>query len=507
MAGRIIDILILDNNFNQVDVVDYYTSLNWHVNMLGDGQVEMELPIDNTHDLSYIQRNHYLARKDDDMLAVITYTETREGVDTPDILYVKALDFTKVFLNKRIVWVPHAFAGRLTVFIGTILDENFMHPAIEARKILATDGTPLLKYTVVGTAGSELMTYKTQNDAIGDLVEMILSTFRYGMRLVLERENGVVHLNLKVFRPSNRSSYVIFNKKFDNVVNTNFTSEYVRGSNVIMVGGEVNGSSRYYQSVGSLAKGMDRNEEFLDAKDLSSKISWEDLMTQYPPQKKVYDFPTDPTGAYTVYFQYTDEDGKTYDRWYYRMAVFKMAVQDEDHFDTLRSTYKNYDWFHDVDSLSGISYFCVRNADVAICAKDIINDPPEKDEEGNYTSNPTCTAMEVLYKAMLLQKGYEVYQEGTLDTAFSAEIDPYATFHYNRDYILGDYVGIYNNYGIKAAVQITDMTETIDPSGYHFDVTLSNAKSKDVEEVVIYCATDAVDTVYILTDDGSYICL
>ena len=105
----------------------------------------------------------------------------------------------------------------------------------------------------------------------------------------------------------------------------------------------------------------------------------------------------------------------------------------------------------------------------------------------------------------MIQKGYEKYQEGTLDCSFSAEIDPNSTFRYKRDYIIGDYVGIYNKYGIKSAVQVTDVNETIDPSGYHLDVSLSDAKSKEVEDVIIYCGSDAVDAVYLCTDDGDFI--
>ena len=500
-----IELRILNERFQQVAVVDYYTSLSWKRNMLGNGECEVQIPIADAYDLSYVQRNYYIARKDDEMVCQIQYTETQESSSGADILLVKAYDITKVILNKRVVWTNFIFSGAVTTMINKLIIDNFSAPAIQNRMCLATDGTPLIKVRVIGNAGSELITYQTENNPVGDLIEMLLETFRYGMVMTLEETNYVYHLVLNIFRPSNRSTYVIFDERFDNVIDTNFTSEFTRGSNLILVGGENNGASRKYQSVGSVSSGLDRNEEFLDAKTLSSRIAWDDLLTQYPPSKQILDFPYDPQyGGYTVYFQY-EEDGKLYDRWYYRMKLFKIPIQDDAQYVVLRNMYSKYVWSIDVDPMSGITYFYIQDCDIAILNKDIINDPPTVDENGNYSYNASCTAMEVLYSAMLIQKGYEKYQEGTVDCSFSAEIDPNATFKYKQDYILADYVGIYNKYGVMAAVQITDITETVDPSGYHMDVSVSDAQSKDKEDIIIFCGTDMVNTVYLCTDDGSYI--
>lgn len=515
MKTKYINLTILDKNFVPIETVDYYTSLVWNRKMSGDGTVEIEIPVTYDHDLNYIQRDHYIIRSDDEMVAQITYTETREEANG-DILYVKAEDITRLILNKRIVWLNFS-APNVTVryIIDKVIRDNFRlteghaGPNIASRKMLAFDGTPLISTSYVGDDANESVSFQSENQQCGDLIADLCAMFRYGISMILERNaRGVAHLVLKVFRPSNRSSYVIFNRKFDNIVKTNFTSEYIAGSNIILVGGEKSGNNRTYQAVGVLVSGMDRNEAFLDAKDLSSSIDWKDLLTNYPPVSwPNSDFRTDSTnGGTTKKFTYIDDDGNEYERWYYRMGQFKIPVQDADQFETIRQTYGGYEWGYEITS-TGIINLIIKNVDIAILDKDLINDPPTKDDEGNYSYNARCTAMSVLYSAMMIQKGYEAYQEQTLDTTFSAEIDPHATFHYKEDYILGDYVGIYNDYGIKSAVQITDITESVDPSGYHFDVTLSNAKSKEAEDVVVYCGADAVDTTYLLTDDGYYICI
>lgn len=507
MNSQNIDLYIMNDQFKVVTVVDYYSSLNWDNDMFGEGECEIKIPITGEYDLSYIQRNYYIARKDEDTVFQITYTETAESNDGADVMLVKGVDITTVILNKRIIFQNFIFSGSVISMIRKVMNENFISPAIAARKCTATDGSSLFSVEVVGDAGSDLITYQTENQAVGELFKELVGTFKYGMKLTVVETNHVVHLVLKIYRPSNRSSYVIFDQRFDNIVSNNFTSEFVAGSNLILVGGENNGASRKYQSVGSMATGLDRNEAFLDAKDLSSNIDWRDLLTQYPPKKQILDFPYDTAnGGYTLYLSY-EEDGRLYERWAYRMTLFKIPIQDDNQFILLRQAYADYVWFIDVDPVSGITYFYIKDCDIAILDKDIYNDPPTRDEDGNYSYSANATAMDVLYSAMMIQKGYEAYQEGTLSTAFSAEIDPNATFKYKRDYILADYVGIYNKYGIKAAVQITNIKETVDPSGYHMDVTLSDAKSKEVQDIIVYCGTDATDTTYILTDDGDYLCL
>jgi len=506
---RAINLVILNTEFRQVAVVDFYSSLNWHKTMYGDGECEIEIPIDD-HDLSFIQRNHYIVRNDDEMVCQILYTELRENSEGADILYVKASDITLLFLNKRIIFSNFMHSGTVTTLITKLISENFsVNAPNEARRILATDGTSLIQLRFIGQIGNEGLQYSSENNAIGDLIKQLLETYRYAMEMVLETDNQVVHFVLNIFRPSNRSAYVIFDQKMDNVVQTNFSSEFVRGSNLILVGGEKDDltGARYYQSVGSMATGLDRNEEFLDANSLSHTVEWQELLKEYPPKKAVYEFPTDPkNGATTVHFTIV-EDGKTVDRWYYRMGLFKIPIQDMAQFTALKAAFPStkYLWYIDVDGQTGITNFYIENCDIAVFKVDIINDPPKRDENGNYDSNPTAQAQSVLYSAMMIQKGYEKYQEGTLDCSFSAEIDPNSTFRYKRDYIIGDYVGIYNKYGIKSAVQVTDVNETIDPSGYHLDVSLSDAKSKEVEDVIIYCGSDAVDAVYLCTDDGDFI--
>ena len=505
-----IDLVILDESFKRVAVVDFYTSLNWKRNQLGDGTCEFDVPITPNRDLSFIKRNHYILRNDDEMVVQILYTEIRESNNGPDIMHVQASDITMLFLNKRIVFSAFVHTGTVTSLVTKLLNENFSATdanKIAARRIYASDNkTSLIQLEFVGSIGEEGLQYQAKNDAIGDIIHSVLETYRYAMQMVYrEGTNGVVHFVLRIFRPSNRAGYVIFDEKMDNIVNTNFSSEFVRGSNLILVGGAKQGTARYYQSVGSNASGLDRNEEFLDEENLSRTINWTELLLDYPPKKKVYDFPTDPVnGGTTVYTQIV-EDGQKKDRWLYRMGIFKIPIQDQEQFTNLRNAFKSYEWGPDTDPNTGITYFCIKNCDIALLTQDVINNPPKRNDDGTYESNPSAETLSVLYLATLIQKGWEKYQEGTIDCSFSAEIDPNATYQYKRDYIIGDYVGIYNKYGIKSAVQVTDVTETVDASGYHLDVSLSDAKSKQTEDVFIFCGTDAVDSVYLCTDNGDYI--
>lgn len=541
---------VLNSDFKQVACVDYYISLNWKRKTLGDGECEVVIPITVDNNLDCWQREYYISRPDDEMVCQIQYVETQEGKEGCDTLLVKGADITQLILNKRIIWNDIIYSGSVDSFFRKLLDENFSKKAvIPKRRMIAEDGHDLIELNVIGEAtGTESFSFKSNHENIGDVMASVCNTYRYGMLMTIERaevtikaqsidEQGRVttydlpirtdriRMKLNLYKPSNRSNYVMFSERFDDVIDTNFTSEFVSGQNLILVGGEYkDDGSRTYQSVGTIEGGLKRNEKFYDAEKVSRKLNWEDFLNEYPMKDKIFHFPWSwPNGGIFVPFE-VEEAGNTYTFYYYRVKNFKIGIQDWDHYQVLKEMYKDKVWSISDDS----KYFVINECDIAIFDRDILNNPPHYDPDnpdspdnefkptdpndpwnggGTFTCSVSCTAMDVLYSAMLMEAGYTEYTVDSADMAFSAEIDPVSTFKYKEDYIIGDYVGIYNKYGVKGVVQIQEVDETIDASGYHFDVSLSNARDKEQFDYVIYCTTDVADGIYISTDDGKYICL
>ena len=66
MNSHVIDLYILDEKFRIIAVVDYYLSLSWHPNMLGNGEVEIEIPLTTGYDLEYIANDQIDPQNKDD---------------------------------------------------------------------------------------------------------------------------------------------------------------------------------------------------------------------------------------------------------------------------------------------------------------------------------------------------------------------------------------------------------------------------------------------------------
>lgn len=499
------EIIILNKNFRKVAAIDYYTEFTWTRGFHGDGECQFTSPI--TGDLlSYATKGNYIFRPDDPMICEIVYVELNEANEQADSIVVKGKDITLSILNKRLIWSNFIYSGSINGLIKKLIAENFGSEAIESRRVLATDGTDLIKLVNVGGVASELITFKSQNESIGDCIDQILQIYDYGFLLTVEEDDQyLVHLVLRIYKPTARTNYIVFSYENENLVSTNYTAEYSDSPNVALVAGETRDNARRYQSVGSLSTGLDRTEVFVDANDLSSTLDWKNVFNDYPPKKKIYNFPNDPTnGGYMEPFD-TKIDGNPVTLYYYIMGAFSIGVEDADHLQILKNIFKGHEWWLTNDPASGMTCFNVKDAPIAIFSYDAIANPPPKDEDGNYTDEPEVMAMDVLYLSMMMATGYETLCSYGGTFGFSGEINPNVMYKYKKDYIVGDYVTISNKYGISAVAQITTATETYDSSGYHVDVTVETTSSKEDVEVISVLCTD--NLVPIATDDGRIISL
>lgn len=78
-------------------------------------------------------------------------------------------------------------------------------------------------------------------------------------------------------------------------------------------------------------------------------------------------------------------------------------------------------------------------------------DISSKDEEDPEQEIPIAE-----YNAMLEQRGKEKLAETTKEKTFEAELDPYQTFQYGRDFFIGDIVQVRNEFGIEGSARIIE---------------------------------------------------
>lgn len=84
------------------------------------------------------------------------------------------------------------------------------------------------------------------------------------------------------------------------------------------------------------------------------------------------------------------------------------------------------------------------------------------------------TVTEEDYQAQLNQQGVEALAETAIVETFDGEVISGMTYIYNQDFFLGDVVTAENEFGIRAAVRVTEVIESEDATGYKIIPTFNN---------------------------------
>lgn len=78
------------------------------------------------------------------------------------------------------------------------------------------------------------------------------------------------------------------------------------------------------------------------------------------------------------------------------------------------------------------------------------------------------------YTAQLVQQGVEALAETAIVETFEGEVISGMTYTYKEDFFLGDVVTAENEFGIRAAVRVTEVIESEDATGYKIIPTFDN---------------------------------
>ena len=230
-----IEVKILDQNLRVIGILDTFESFIWTDRFYTHGDFEVHMIMDDFW-YNLLKPKNYLQCNLSDRLMIITKivitTDVEEG--SMLVVYGKSLEF---ILTQRIAWGQKTMNGNFQNEVETLLNESIINPTDLDRKI---------GYRIV------------LNDNGQFVFQWVLGTDRSFDQLV--------------------NSYVVFSPKYDNLINSSYTESMDTYKNVILVGGEGEGSARVYATVGT-ASGLDRKEHFANASDISSDVGNHKVLT------------------------------------------------------------------------------------------------------------------------------------------------------------------------------------------------------------------------------------
>ena len=323
-----IDVYVLNTNFEVVGVIDTYESFIWTDRWNSYGDFELYTSFDQNI-LNLCQQNYYLHINQSEHTMIIEGIEVETDAETGVKLRVTGRSLESI-LDRRIVWTQTTVAAN-TKFETAI--KNLMDKAFRTSGVAPDPGTSGGNRTISDARKMTNLVFEASGDSYidgilvektqytGDVIYDILLQMcedvnnTIGWQVTLDSDNhfvfklktgkdrsyqqtgyektmDTVFVSGKTYYEYNSTTheyvvtqdvtkqknkdyyekvdilpYVIFSPDFDNIINTDYLDSTEPMKNVTLVAGEGEGSSRKTLIVGS-ASDLERRELFTDARDL-----------------------------------------------------------------------------------------------------------------------------------------------------------------------------------------------------------------------------------------------
>jgi len=266
------DLLILNNAFQKVGVIDAFESLIWTDRYFEAG--DFELVTSPTSNILYIlSQGVYAAIEDSEHLMIIEDTRIKTDPINGNKLIAKGRSFESV-LDRRIIWDPVIFETEpIQYSIFTLLNEAVLDPVNPARKMnnlifqFSTDPIVL---------SIQISNQYWGHNLLNAIVDLCFSN-NIGLKIVFDDEGtGTIQLYAGVDRSYDQVEYpyVIFGPNFENLKNSEYMLSTRLFKTTSLVAGEKGvGNARICIEVDpSQGTRLDisRREIFVDAQNVTS---------------------------------------------------------------------------------------------------------------------------------------------------------------------------------------------------------------------------------------------
>lgn len=262
------ELYVLDETFEKIDVVENYKSLIWTKRFIEAGDFELYIPASEWA-VQTLKTGRWLTRDEDtkswgySSLMQITGVTMSTDDDDVDYLIITGQDLKSV-LKKRIIWGQMRLAGTPHRIVSGLIYAQAVNPSNAKRAI------PHLKITYAqGLDAAENAVYKIQCTGQSLYDRTVSLCNRWGLGLDAFYKNGDIVLQL--YRGRDKTGSVLFGPVMDNLAEAHYITDISGYKNLALVAGEGQGNARRTLTIGADdAEGMERNELWVDARDLSS---------------------------------------------------------------------------------------------------------------------------------------------------------------------------------------------------------------------------------------------
>lgn len=266
------NIYVFDRELNRLGIIDTYTSLIWIRKTSTAGRFELHCPV-NTHTIDLLQKDRVICKSND--LTECAYIENRtitQDSNGKETLKVTG-KFVSGYLGKRIIW---------GMFNLNMTCEKAMRKLVDTQCI-NTSANRIIPFLTLDTEQGYTckvdyqVSYKNLLEELESLSNVSDLNFKVYTDLI--NKNHIFKIYSGVDRTVNQNinSICIFSKNFENILDSEFTHNTDNYRNTALIAGEGEGTDRVLKTIEN-STGLDRNEIFIDAKDIQSKDENENII-------------------------------------------------------------------------------------------------------------------------------------------------------------------------------------------------------------------------------------
>lgn len=262
------DLCLLDNELNRKHIIDTYSNVIWanRYNSVGDCELLIPATEDN---FKKIKECKYISRTDDDMVCEIKKIEIQTDEENGNQIIITGTDIKNI-LNQRIVAKQTNFNGLVEDYIRKLIIDSIINPTNKDRKIK--------NFILADKVGfTEEIKEQVTYDYIGNKIQELCKKYNWGYKVTVNNGNFIFSL----YKGEDKSKYVTFSKDYDNISTTDYLKDDSNIKNIALIAGEGEGTARKTTTIGK-GVGINRHELYVDARDISSEIDYDELLTSYP---------------------------------------------------------------------------------------------------------------------------------------------------------------------------------------------------------------------------------
>lgn len=263
------DIMVLNQNFESIYLLDAYKSMIWteRYNQAGDFEIYTEV---SGEVLKYVEKDCYLSIKESDRTMIVSDIQIISDRETGNFIKITGYSLEKI-LDRRIVWGLKTLNTNLQNGIKTLLNESIISPSDSSRRIS--------NFVFQEVTNSKITNIKLDKQYTGDNIYTIITDLcsenDVGFKLLLNNSNQFVfslYTGVDRSYDNTENPYVIFSPSFENLVESNYYDTNIDLKTVTLVAGEDSGNDRKYLTYNpSSETGLKRRELFTDARDIQSE--------------------------------------------------------------------------------------------------------------------------------------------------------------------------------------------------------------------------------------------